>query len=374
MVMSLRKSTQLLLQDGSNQFTARLFTEVAKANSQKSFILSAISVMPPLAELALASVGESHDELLAAIGMPSDNTTKAVFSYANKELKNIKGITLNTASKIYVGKNYELKDDFVAVVKDVFDSEVQNIDFIDNVNAAAEINRWVEDKTNNRIKDLVDPDSVSMTKALLVNAIYFKGTWENKFDKQLTEDKDFHVSNNNVIQVPMMYQVGVFDYVHSEELKSEIIEIPYAGRQVSLVVILPREVDGIAELLEKLKDPNIIANALKQKHKENVRLILPRFKIETTTDLTNVLVKIGVTKLFNPSESKLNNMLKGGENVSIDSAVQKAFIEVNEEGTEASAANTFFFLSAVQDFIANRPFYYAIKTNSLTLFNGVMYG
>ncbi|XP_052738625.1 antichymotrypsin-2-like [Bicyclus anynana] len=381
--MSNENTTDSLLQVGSNQFTSKMFTEVAKANPQKNFILSAISVMPPLAELALASVGASHDELLAAIGMPSDDTAKAVFSYANKELNVTKGITLKTASKIYVRKNYTLNDDFVAVAKDVFDSEVTNIDFNDKEKTAAEINNWVSNKTNNRIKDIVNPQSIDGdTKAILVNAIYFKGIWVYKFDEQSTKDKDFHVSNNHVIQIPMMFVRAHFDYTESIELKSQIIEIPYTGNQASLVVVLPYDIGGIVELLEKLKDPNVIDNALKDKYKTEVELTLPKFKIETTTDLTDILKKIGVTKLFDATESRLNNMLKNTEDLYIDSATQKAFIEVNEEGTEAAAANSlsimFMIPPSIQfppiQFNANKPFYYAIRMNSLTLFNGVMYG
>ncbi|XP_046960759.1 alaserpin-like isoform X4 [Vanessa cardui] len=367
-----------ILQDGNNKFTAKMFNEVAKANKEKSIVLSAYSVMPPLAQLALASVGESHDELLNAIGMPNDNVTKAAFSFANSKLRSTKGVTLQTASKIYVAKNYELNNEFAAVSRDTFGSEVKNVDFEKNVAVADEVNAWVEDQTNHRIKNLVDPDSLTPdTRALLVNAIYFKGTWKIPFQKYATRDKDFHVTKDKVIQVPTMYNKDSYKYTESKELNAQILEIPYEGDEASCVFVLPREIDGINELEEKLKDPTVLDKAMSDMHETDVEVYLPKFKIETTTNLKDVLLKMDIQRLFSPKDARLDNLLKHTSNLYIDSALQKAFIEINEEGAEAAAANVFYFESAMlieespKVFNANRPFYFAIKTNSMILFNGV---
>ncbi|CAH2268028.1 jg10216 [Pararge aegeria aegeria] len=225
----------------------------------------------------------------------------------------------------------------------------------------------VEEQTNHRIKDLVDPESLGAnTKAVLVNAIYFKGGWADPFDKALTEEKDFHVSKNKVIKVPMMYRSGNYGYLESDELNSQMIEIPYNGYQASLIVILPREIEGIEELLEKIKDPLVLKQSIDNDLKQS-------FGTE---------VEMNVTKLFEADKAKLYNLLKDADDLFIDSAIQKAFIEVNEEGAEAAAANEFNLVGAsyVIDpkvppvFKADRPFYFAIKMNSLTLFSGVMYG
>ncbi|XP_045765085.1 alaserpin-like isoform X3 [Maniola jurtina] len=383
MAMSNGRNTESLLRDGSNRFTAQMFSEVTKTNPGKSVILSAISVMPPLAELALASVGDSHDELLQVLGTPNDDTTKAVFSYANKELKSAEFVTIKTANKIYIGKDYELNKDFAAVSKETFDSEIKNIDFGENAKAATEINTWVEDQTNHLIKELVDPRNLRPnTRAVLVNAIYFKGAWADQFEKELTKDQDFHVNRNKVIPVPMMYRKGYYDYVESDELKSQIIKIPYERYEASLIVVLPRDVEGILELEEKLKDPQVLDRVMKSPSLLEVILHMPRFKIETKTNLKDVLIKMNVSKLFKSDEAKLHHLLKNADDLYIDSALQKAFIEVNEFGTEAAAANVFdgpggsFVFDAPEPkvFNADRPFYFAIKMNSLTLFNGVMYG
>ncbi|XP_039748671.1 alaserpin-like isoform X4 [Pararge aegeria] len=381
MATSDQKELEDLLHNGNSRFTANMFSEVSKTNPKKSFVLSAYSVMTPLAQLGLASVGESHDELLNAIGLPNDNVTREVFSMVNTKLRAVKDVTLKVASKIYVAKGFELNSEFVAVTRDTFDSEVQNLDFNQKQNAANEVNTWVEDHTNKRIKDLVDPDSLSDdTRALLVNAIYFKGLWDAQFDKALTREKDFHVTKNDKIKVSMMNRRGDYKYTESAALKSQVIEIPYKGHEASLVIVLPLKIEDIDEVQEMLKAPTLLDKALSEMYEVEVDLSIPRFKIETTTDLKDILTKMNVKKMFSPAEARLDNLLKNvKDSLYIASAIQKAFIEVNEEGAEAAAANVFqvkvesLSLSIPPTFYADRPFYFAVKYNSLTLFSGVMH-
>ncbi|XP_041976274.1 alaserpin-like isoform X1 [Aricia agestis] len=368
-----------LLTTATNQFTARMFSEIVKEKPDQSVVLSAFSVMPPLAQLALASVGESHDELLSNIGMPNDNVTKSTFSQLNSRLRSSKDIDLRMASKIYVAQNYELNSDFAVVSRDVFNSEVKNIDFVKNTESAAEINSWVEDQTNHRIKDLVDPSSLGGdTEAVLVNAIYFKGTWKYPFTKEATKEDDFHVSKDKTVKVQMMYNKEDYKYAESEELNAQVIEIPYNGDEASMLIVLPKEVDGIKQLEEKLKDPSILEAVTKKMHEREVELYLPKFKIETTTNLKEILSNMNIKKLFSGA-ARLDNLLKGKSGLYVSDAIQKAFIEVNEEGAEAAAANVFGIVATsliinpvpTPVFKADRPFFFAIKVKGLTLFNGI---
>nr|XP_034824397.1 serine protease inhibitor 3/4-like [Maniola hyperantus] len=370
-----------LFYEGNNKLTARMFPEVANTNPEKSFVLSAYSVLTPLAQLSLASVGEAHDELLDIIGMPNDNTTKEVFSWVNTKVRAIKGVTLKTASKIYIADKYELNSQFAAETRDTFGSEVQSLNFGDSQNSANKVNAWVEEHTNNRIKDLVDSASLTAdTKAILVNAIYFKGTWKKKFDEDKTFERVFYKRMNVTTKVQMMHRNGDYMYGESQELKSKIIEIPYQGDESSLVVVLPLDIEGINEVKEILKDPNVLENALKNMTEHEVELSLPKFKIETTTDLKDVLIKMKVTKIFNPHSAKLNKLIQNTGDLYIDSAKQKAFIEVNEEGAEAGAANEFgvsyvSLLNAprIYVFFADHPFIFSLREGNNTLFSGAFY-
>ncbi|XP_041976281.1 alaserpin-like isoform X7 [Aricia agestis] len=365
-----------LLTTATNQFTARMFSEIVKEKPDQSVVLSAFSVMPPLAQLALASVGESHDELLSNIGMPNDNVTKSTFSQLNSRLRSSKDIDLRMASKIYVAQNYELNSDFAVVSRDVFNSEVKNIDFVKNTESAAEINSWVEDQTNHRIKDLVDPSSLGGdTEAVLVNAIYFKGTWKYPFTKEATKEDDFHVSKDKTVKVQMMYNKEDYKYAESEELNAQVIEIPYNGDEASMLIVLPKEVDGIKQLEEKLKDPSILEAVTKKMHEREVELYLPKFKIETTTNLKEILSNMNIKKLFSGA-ARLDNLLKGKSGLYVSDAIQKAFIEVNEEGAEAAAANEFQIIPPSAPlpgtkFKANHPFFFLVTMKTLPLFSGI---
>ncbi|XP_013188597.2 antichymotrypsin-2 isoform X7 [Amyelois transitella] len=373
-VMAASKAeTNELLKQANQQITAKLFTEVVKQHPKESVVLSAFSVLTPLAQLSLASDGESHDELLKAIGMPNDDTTKTVFSSLTKDVRSVKGVELKVASKVYIPTNFELNDQFLAVTKDVFDSEVQNIDFLKNDDAAKTINTWVEDHTNNRIKDLVEPSSFdSNTRAVLVNAIYFKGSWKEKFNKNHTQNRKFYVSKDQSVDIPFMYKKDHFLYGESEELNAQLLQLPYEGDEASFLVVLPRDVDGLPALEEKLKNPSLLENAVQNMRSVEVVVYLPKFKIETTTNLKDALENMDVTKIFS-SEANLNRLLKGQGDLFVSDAKQKAFIEVNEDGAEAAAANEFGVeaLSLPTELFLNHPFYFQLGTGNNVLFSGV---
>ncbi|MEE5434554.1 serpin family protein, partial [Streptococcus pneumoniae] len=191
---------------------------------------------------------------------------------------------------------------------------------------------------NKRIKDLVNPDSLGPdTMAVLVNAIYFKGSWKDKFDSKLTQDRDFHVTKDKTIQVPTMFKNGDFKLGYSQELDAKLLEIPYEGGEATFLVVLPNTIDGITALLEKIRDPSALEKATQNMYTTEVDVYLPKFKIETTINLKEVLQKVGITHLFDSGTAHLDKLLKNVDSgLYCSDAIQKAFIEVNEEGAEAA--------------------------------------
>ncbi|CAH2992081.1 unnamed protein product [Chilo suppressalis] len=382
MAMADETSVQNLLAKGNNKFSASMFNEVAKLNPGKSVVMSGFSAMSPLAELGLASAGVSHDQILDIIGMPNDNATKEVFSYVSKDLRSVKGVELKIANSIYIPTGYELNEEFGAVSRDVFGSEVRQLDFTKSEEAAKTINTWVEDNTNKRIKDLVSPDSLGPdTRSVLVNAIYFKGSWKDKFDSKMTADRDFHVTKDKTIQVPTMFKNGDFKFGYSEELDAKLLEIFYEGDEASFLIVLPNQIDGITSLEEKLKDPSALVKATENMHTTEVDVYLPKFKIETTIDLKDVLEKMGITHLFSPSTARLEKLLKNVDGgLYVSNAIQKAFIEVNEEGAEAAAASAIIvefarptLIRESHRFVADHPYMYFLKQKENVLFTGAVH-
>ncbi|XP_075970394.1 antichymotrypsin-2-like isoform X1 [Anticarsia gemmatalis] len=368
-----------LLKSGNDQFTTKLFQEVVKQHNMSSVVLSAFSVLSPLAQLALASVGPSHDEILTTIGMPSDNVTKEAMMSLNTRIGAVKGVVLKQANKVYVRTGYTLNDVFAAVSKSVFNSDLQNIDFSNREGSANEINQWVEDNRNKRIKNLISKEAItSDTISILVNAIYFKGKWKTPFEKFVTREQDFYKTKDDTVRIPMMNKFNYFNYGESSELDAKLLEMPYEGDEASFVVILPNKYDGIDSLIEKLRDPAAFTKGLETMYYTDVRVALPKFKIETMTSLGEALVNIGVSKLFSSTEARLDHLVKEKSNLYVTSAIQKAFIEVNEEGAEAAAANAFLAgATSVGEqhrshvFTADHPFVFFLMQKDIILFNGV---
>ncbi|CAH2075172.1 unnamed protein product, partial [Iphiclides podalirius] len=339
-----------LLVTGNRKFTAKMFSEVAKNNVKRAL----------------------------AIGLSDDESTKSVFAYMNKKIRSVKGIDLRMANSIYIADGYNLNDDYLAISREIFQSDIKSVDFTKSEKTTKEINAWVEDQTNHHIKNLVSSEVLSEdTTAILVNAIYFKGMWKDTFNKNVTRDSDFHATREKTVKVPMMYRKGNFNYGESAELGAKILEIPYEGDESAFYIILPDEIDGITELENKLQNPSVLENSLKSLFEIQVAAHIPKFKIETTTNLKDILQNIGVEKIFSAGEANLNKLLKENRDLYISDAVQKAFIEINEEGAEAAVANDFVISLAApftpQDisFVADHPFVFVLKTGENILFSGV---
>ncbi|CAG9785172.1 unnamed protein product [Diatraea saccharalis] len=378
MAMADESSIHRLLIDATNHFTAKMFTEVAKENSGKSVVMSGFSAMTPLAQLGLASVDITHDEILEVIALPNDNATKEVFSYVSQDVRSVKGVDLKIANRIFLPGDVELNEEFGVVSRDVFHSDIKQVDFVKNFEAAATINSWVEDNTNKRIKDLVDPQSLgSDTKAVLVNAIYFKGTWKKKFDSRLTRDRDFHVTKDKTIKVPTMAKSDDFKYGYSQELDAKLLEIFYEGEEASLLIVLPNQIDGLNALQEKLKDPSALEKATEKMYTTLVSVYLPKFKIETRINLITVLENMGIKTLFDSKKARLEKLLKNfGRGLYVSDAIQKAFIEVNEEGAEAAVASVYYgrgasiIIDEPEVFRAFHPFLFFLTHKKNIILNG----
>ncbi|XP_014363630.2 antichymotrypsin-2 [Papilio machaon] len=369
------QDTALLL-NGNIKFTTKLFSEIAKSNTNKSFVISAFSVLTPLAQLSLGAEGGTHDELLTAIGLPNDQSTKSAFTDMKTKLGSLKGAELRMANRIYVTEKYSVSKDYAAMTRQIFDSEVTSADFTQPEKTATEINKWVEDHTNHRIKNLVDPKDLQDIVVILVNSIYFQSAWQTPFPKVSTMEQNFHVTNHKTVKVPMMRKFSQYKYVNSEELNSAIIELPYVGNNSALYIILPNDVEGITQLKDKLNNTSILENALQEMQLVHIEVQIPRFTIETRIDLKKTLPHVGVEKIFKIEESNLSKIVNGrSNNLYVGQASQKAFVEVNEEGTAAGAANEFKLLLTsplVQKyFIADRPFVFDIRINNAPMFRGI---
>ncbi|KAI5632541.1 serpin (serine protease inhibitor) domain-containing protein [Phthorimaea operculella] len=345
------------------KFAAKFCNEVEKG---KSVVSSPLSAEYLLALTALGASEPSHSELLTALGFRNKDEIRSAFSSVSSKLRSLKTVTLNAANRVYVNEGpYQLEPCLLDDATKVFDAGIEKIDFKQSNAAATTINQWVEQQTNHKIKDLFSSDSFNDdTQLVLVNAIYFKGTWMNKFNPSLTKLQDFHIDSKTTIKVPMMHNYEDYRYRESEALGAELLQMYYLNYEASMVIILPKEIEGLNGVLQKLSDGVDLMTELRMTRRK-VEVSLPKFKIETVINLNDLLPKIGIKSIFSKNNSGLDNMLSPSKPLYVSTAVQRAFIEVNEEGAEAAAATgvRYELLRAApppRRFTADRPFLAAI--------------
>ncbi|CAH0699095.1 unnamed protein product [Spodoptera exigua] len=349
------------------QFSAKFCVELEKGKSVVSSPLSAEFV---LALLTLGTTEPAHTELLTALGIPDDDSIRSSFTEVSSKLRSLKGVTFNVANKVYLKDgSYDLQPSLKVDAEKVFNAGIEKIDFNTGAAAVEVINKWVESQTNEKIKDLLSSDSVdSDTRLVLINALYFKGTWQKQFDPQNTMNQPFHITADSSVEVPMMYREDDYLYGESSELQAQLLEMPYQGGEASMLIVLPNEIEGLDGVLSKLASGFDLMSEIGKMHKTKVQVTIPKFKIETEIDLADLLPKLGIKSIFDRANSGLTKILNADEPLFVSKAVQKAFIEVNEEGAEAAAATAMGVamyslivnVNPVPAFIADRPFIAAI--------------
>jgi serpin B len=241
---------------------------------------------------------------------------------------------------------------------------VTAVDYGDAETARGTINAWIEEKTENRIQEMIPRGLLDATVCLiLVNAIYFKGNWASQFDQGLTSDAPFWVTPAEQVQVPMMSQTIEFRYREGDGL--QVLELPYAGDDLSMVVLLPKEIDGLAELEGRLTVENLGAWTTGLWQTE-VQVFLPRFELSFPFRLDDALISMGMADAF--ADADFSGM-DGTQSLYIGAVLHKAFVAVNEEGTEAAAATAVFMKAKAlplppPTFRADHPFVFLIRENS----------
>lgn len=357
----------------TNDFALELTKQVF-SKENKNVVISPFSISTCLSFAAMGAAGKTAEEMLSVLkyGIPADKDSIAK-SYS-KVMNDLEGNkSLKMANKAYVMHNYTIKSSFHAIATKSFRSEAETVNFKENSAAAKNINGWVEQKTNNKIKDLVSPDSLDEnTRLVLVNAIHFKGTWTHQFDSADTRPEPFWITATESVQVPMMHLKKHFNYGILDDLDATALELTYSDSDVSMLILLPNELDGMSKLENKLLSIDIAAIMAKLARVE-VQLALPKFKIEYDLDLKETLEKLGMGTMFSDA-ADFSELLDQSDPLKVSKVVHKAFIEVNEEGAEAAAATDtdFEFRSQVFQFNADHEFLYILldHNNQLIVFNG----
>lgn len=271
---------------------------------------------------------------------------------------------LRVANALWGQKNYEFLRSFTQLVRDNYGGKLQKVDFVKAVERARRtINSWVEKQTNDKIKDLIGPGVLdASTRLVLTNAIYFKGDWASQFKKDRTQNEPFILLGGGTVQTPMMNQKAQFGYMETDAI--QVLEMPYAGDELAMMVLLPKKADGIGEL-EKALTAESLAQWLNAVNSREVVVAMPKFKMTSKFSMADVLRTMGMTDAFT-SDADFSGMT-GRRDLFLSAVIHQAYVDVNEKGTEAAAATAIGIKATAMlpdqppVFRADHPFLFLIR-------------
>ncbi len=300
------------------------------------------------------SLHTGFSQLIESLNQPNDNYKLAV------------------ANSLWAQEDYIFLKEFLEQVQKYYQAGLNYVDFKrETEKARQQINKWVEEKTNGKIKEIIQPDDIDqLTRLILVNAIYFKGMWLKPFDPSLTRKAPFYITKDKSVEVDMMFKNTTTNY--TEDQSAQVLELPYAGEKISMIIVLPKK---SLDQLEKDLSLDLLKGWIKNFKQEEVDIYLPKFKIEYRTYLKEPLMSMKMVDAFTDAAADFSKM-DGTRTLKIHDVIHQSFIEVNEEGTEAAAATAVIIvgkgLSMSKVFKADKPFIFFIydKTNDLILFMG----
>ncbi|MEX2215030.1 MAG: serpin family protein [Phycisphaeraceae bacterium] len=358
----------------NNTFAANLYNLLTDEKKGKNVFFSPYSISTAVAMTHAGANGKTAAEMQTVLQLKGDARQilegySGLTGYLNAAAKT-GNFQLSVANAFYGQRGYGFQKAYITTLQNHFSANLFDVDFAGATDQSRQrINNWVEQQTNKKITDLMPPDSIDAnTRLVLVNAIYFKGDWASPFNKNSTRDQDFHLGEGKAIKAPLMYQESRFRHMATDAF--DALSLPYKGGALSMVILLPKENDGLAELEKKLTGDTLSQwlDELDKARAQTVRAFIPKFKTESTFSLNQSLAKLGMPTAF--TQGADFSGINGRTDLFIQSAIHKAYVDVNESGTEAAAATgiSVGVLSAPASeptvFKADHPFLFVIRDNA----------
>jgi serpin B len=359
--------------DANNRFAFDLYTRLVKDESGNIFI-SPYSISSALAIACEGAKGETAEEIRSVFYFSEDDAARREgFSSLNAGInRGDPGYSLRTANALWAERTYPFLPEYTKTAEDYYGAKVTSLDFINHPEESrVAINTWVEEKTEDRIRDLIPAGVIDpLTRLVITNAIYFKGDWMKQFDKNRTTDAEFRTAPGTIVMVPMMERTDENAlYLYAENSNLQMLSMPYGnttGKRLSMVVLLPKE-DNLTTM-----EASLNADALSALHQsarsQQVKVYFPKFTLKTRYEkLGNTLAAMGMPTAFS-GNADFSGM-DGTKDLFISDVIHQAFVDVNEEGTEAAAATAVVMRLAaapggaevVPVFRADHPFIFFIQ-------------
>ena len=330
------------LTDGNSDFAFELYQVLR--NTDGNLFYSPYSISLALAMTYAGARGETREQMASTLrfSLAQDNLHPA-FNSLDIELasrgegaqgKDEEGFRLNIVNAIWGQKDYIFLPQYLDVLAQNYGAGMRIVDFMNETERSrVTINDWVSEQTENRIKDLIPPGVVDrQTRLVLTNAIYFNAAWQYPFTEAATVNGQFYLLNGSDITVPMMQQTEAFPYIETTDYQA--VELPYGGQELSMLIIIPRS--GQFLPFEEQLDANLIDGIIMEMRTQEIILSMPKFEFESKTGLKDALSQLGMGVAF--TEDADFSGMNGNRDLSIQDVLHKAFVSVDEAGTEAAAA------------------------------------
>ena len=359
------------------EFSKSLYEVIKKSAKKDNILLSPYSVMVVLAMLSEGARGETLTMMKKKMHLPEAETLRVGYRDIIPLLRTNERFTLDTVNIAFVMKELQVLEEFQTCLQENYHAHMSSLDFTENEKAARTINDWVKTQTQDKITDLIPADSLNaLTRLVLVNAVYFKADWATQFEKDRTVPGRFWVTETESKEVEMMSMKGhEMDFTRLDQLDSSMVELPYKGNRIVMQLILPGKRTGVYDLENKLTEVDLPSLFSQNKKDIKVDLRLPRFKLSHSLSLSDSLKQMGMEDMFKKDKADLSGITGENDDLYVSSVLQKVFVEVNEEGSEATAATAEVARCLPplnQKFNVDHPFLFIIrdKLTGMILFQG----
>ncbi|XP_036902497.1 serpin I2 [Sturnira hondurensis] len=353
----------------NTEFAVDLYRAICSSH-ENNIIFSPLGMVLALGMVQLGAKGKAQQQIRQTLKFQETSTgeefsmLKSFFSAVSEKKQEF---TFNLANALYLQEGFTVKEQYLHGNKKFFQSAIKVVNFQDAKACAETISAWVESKTDGKIKDMFSGKEFGpLTRLVLVNAIYFKGDWKQKFRKEDTQLMNFTKKDGAAVQVPMMKALlrRKYGYFSESSMNYQVLELPYKGDEFSLLIILPAEEVNI-EKLEKRITAHQILKWFSEMQEEEVEISLPRFKVEQKLDFKEALYSLNITEIFSGG-CDLSGITDSSE-VYVSQVMQQVFFEINEDGSEAATSTgvhmPVIMSLARNQFTANHPFLFIMKNN-----------
>lgn len=349
---------------GNTAFALDLYGRV-KASPGNLFI-SPYSISTCLGLAYAGARSETAAQMAKVLHLPEGDPHAAFGELQRQMTEAVKpmGAQLDLASALWAQQGHPFSPAFIELAQNQYRANVRQADFKTQAEAvSSEVNKWVSEKTRGKIQQVLSQGSLTpMTRLILVNAIYFKGNWAVRFEKSETQDQYFHLANGSSVMVPLMHNFQEAKYMASETFQA--VELPYLGNETSMVILLPRQRNGLGQL-EQVLSLQFLTTVFSRLNQQRIELFLPRFTLDLQFDLKQVLAAMGMSDAF-VAKADFSG-IGGGGPLWISGVFHHARVEVNEQGTEAAAVTDVLLTSGTSSpasppvLRADHPFVFLIR-------------